>query len=119
MNTIILSKILNEFSRINILSEKNKDFYNDYSYVVLVGSTSAIIETIYFEKKILIFDQDNNFLLCPLSNYKKMKFIDVKKNLEFNLTNNAFKLKKKELNNFLNIDAKQMKLRKFFRNIKN
>ena len=113
----VLKLIEKNYPKINLLKSKSRDIYKHYKYTIVIGSTSAIIEAIYFKTKILIYDKIDNFFLCPLFNEKKASVIDENKTISKNLENNLLKIRGDELSNVANIKYKNKNWSYFIRNL--
>ena len=114
----IIEHIKNKYKNIRLVEKKSRDIYKSYKYTIVIGSTSAIIEAIYFKTKILVYDKSDNFFLCPLFNNKKAKVIDENKIITHNLQNNLLTIQKNELNNIAYIKLENRNWLSFLENIK-
>ena len=109
LNNKHISKIKKKFYFLKFL-DNNVD-YNFFSYSICCGTTSAIIESIYYKIHTTVFIGSNNLNLCPLP--KKIfdnfsfdsaeleTFLDNKKPQDYNIKNLLnFDINFKRLNNF-------------------
>lgn len=92
-----LNLIKKKFPKLTVIENAKRDLYKFYRITIVIGSTSAIIEAIYFKTKILIYDKEDNFVLSPIFNKRKTKVIDNNNTISFNLKNNLLSISKKEL----------------------
>ena len=113
----VLNFIKKNYKNIRLINNSTRDVYKSYKYTIVVGSTSAIIEAIYFKTKILVYDKIDNFFLCPLFNNQSVSVIDENKKISQNLKNNILKIKNDELKNVANIKSKNQNWISFLNNL--
>ena len=93
--------------------ESNDYFFDETSLIISSGSTSAILEYLYFGKKTFIYDNPFNFDMSPVKHLKyKLRFRTLE---EFN---NLLKISKKSVikkyNNYYFLNKNLKKWREFF-----
>ena len=104
-----IKKIEKQFSFLKFLN--NNVDYNFYSYSICCGTTSAIIESIYYNIHTTVYIGSNNLNLCPLPKNIFDNFSFTPSELEFFLDK---KYKQKyNIDSLLNFDVNFKKLNKF------
>jgi len=114
----IVNYIQKKYKNIKLVKNNSRDIYKSYRYTIVIGSTSAIIEAIYFQTKVLVYDKNDNFFLCPLFNDKKARIIDENETITHNLKNNLLTIHSNELNNIAFIERENKNWLSFLKNIK-
>ena len=104
-----IKKIEKQFSFLKFLN--NNVDYNFYSYSICCGTTSAIIESIYYNIHTTVYIGSNNLNLCPLPKNIFDNFSFTPSELEFFL-DKRYK-QKYNIDSLLNFDVNFKKLNKF------
>lgn len=113
----ILKMINEKYLNIRIIKHTARDIYSSYKNVIVIGSTSGIIEAIYFGLNILVYDESDNFLLCPISDNYKIKVINTNLKFSENMKENLMKIDSNYVKKIALIKKENNKWLKIFSNL--